>query len=501
MRHPLDQAVLLVQDEHRVCPHVQLALTRLGLALQQLVDHRVKLHQPRILAQIVLGLAQERIAIAIARHDHQLARLLQTVHHFDRVVKRPDRRQIRRERSMHLRDQMIRRKQHRHRALQRQQQLRRACHLEQAGEELVHAQHRLVLAYAVVAQPQQLLGQSLRRRHHLDHLLVARATLATQPLDDLVVASLPLGVLGAGARHHRPHGLLWVGEQHLQNHVLQHHPCILVLLHDARNQLRKHGEPLERLELAAVPLHQDIELRKRVELLRQLGIGGGALLVEVEDLIVGGHIHPDGQHPRQGAVEELGAHLSRSQEGSAHVVALHRHVRKQALVRVLEVSEVVPHLLRVVLLLGGLLVSIQNLVGRVPEGRVLQPRPQQARLGIGISIDPHRPPIRIRALQLDHARPAGIPVLCRLEAADERVERIDQIADCSMRLLLLGEDLDALHKRKRRLVLRCLQCRRIGRLHVTGSASDLGRGDPRFAHLVAATERRSQRCEGRPPQT
>lgn len=55
----------------------ELAATRVRILLKKLDDHRVELHQASVLAQVVLGLAEERVESAVVASHGDLARLLQ----------------------------------------------------------------------------------------------------------------------------------------------------------------------------------------------------------------------------------------------------------------------------------------------------------------------------------------------------------------------------------------------------------------------------------------
>ena len=87
---PLDDAAVLVERRDGVRANVEVAAARLGLLLEALVDDAEELHDAVVDAQVVLGLAQERVEFAVRAAYGHLLGLLQRVHDQHRVLEAAD---------------------------------------------------------------------------------------------------------------------------------------------------------------------------------------------------------------------------------------------------------------------------------------------------------------------------------------------------------------------------------------------------------------------------
>lgn len=83
---PLDDAARLVERRDRVRANVEIAAASFGLLFETLVDHREELHDAVVDAQVVFGLAQERIQLAVRAADGHFFGLLQRAHHHHVVL-------------------------------------------------------------------------------------------------------------------------------------------------------------------------------------------------------------------------------------------------------------------------------------------------------------------------------------------------------------------------------------------------------------------------------
>jgi hypothetical protein len=73
-----------------VAPHPQPPPSALRRLAQQSVDSRHEIHHAGVLAEVVLGLAQERVTLAVGALDDHLLGPLQRAHHVDVVLPQLD---------------------------------------------------------------------------------------------------------------------------------------------------------------------------------------------------------------------------------------------------------------------------------------------------------------------------------------------------------------------------------------------------------------------------
>eukprot|EP00965_Chrysotila_dentata_P154742 5112967-Pleurochrysis_carterae.AAC.1 len=95
--HPLDKAALLVERRDRVAAHAEPAAAAVDALVEQPIDRGHHVHHARVLAQVVLGLAQKDVAAAVGAPDDDLLGPLQRSHHLDAVLPAVDARRLRRE--------------------------------------------------------------------------------------------------------------------------------------------------------------------------------------------------------------------------------------------------------------------------------------------------------------------------------------------------------------------------------------------------------------------
>jgi len=65
----------------------KLPTSRIRILLQQFVDQRIKIHEPRVLSQIIFRLSEEREYFPIIGKEGELARFCERFHHLNRIVK------------------------------------------------------------------------------------------------------------------------------------------------------------------------------------------------------------------------------------------------------------------------------------------------------------------------------------------------------------------------------------------------------------------------------
>jgi phage tail sheath protein FI len=83
--NPLEEATVLIERHDGVCAHIKVAATTFRRRVEELVDHRVEVHQARVFAQVVVRLAQERVSLAVRTLEHELLGLLERRHDLDLV--------------------------------------------------------------------------------------------------------------------------------------------------------------------------------------------------------------------------------------------------------------------------------------------------------------------------------------------------------------------------------------------------------------------------------
>ena len=65
VRDPFNEAAVFVQRDDSIRPDVQVPLTGVRISNEVAIDELIKLHQPEILAQVVLGFAEEDVLFAV----------------------------------------------------------------------------------------------------------------------------------------------------------------------------------------------------------------------------------------------------------------------------------------------------------------------------------------------------------------------------------------------------------------------------------------------------
>lgn len=65
----------------------QLATARLAVRLQEFIDDRVEIHEPRVFPEVILRFAEPVVRDAVRSHNTDLSRLLEGPHDLDLVHK------------------------------------------------------------------------------------------------------------------------------------------------------------------------------------------------------------------------------------------------------------------------------------------------------------------------------------------------------------------------------------------------------------------------------